>query len=273
MAIERHILQESEGYNYDFLTGCYFTGKRQLIGATAVWSDSIKEPSWNFAGAIDVEEDKVTRMVADVTSFLQEKGRLPSVVITPFTHPHNLREEIEQRGFIHKYTEVWMFYNERRPQVLLPDGLNIKKVEDDAEKAVMVDLFNRAHSGAEDEVYGELPPEYGEALRKFDPNLFNDRSITHYLGIMNGIPAGYATLINHDKFAGIYNVGIVPEFRRRGIGSTLTLNAVNDAFNQNSEYIFLITEQGTSNERLYNHIGFTTEFTSEGYVLDSSPED
>jgi len=161
-----------------------------------------------------------------------------------------------------------MFYEKSAPQDSSPVGFSIKQVTTLEEMQVFVDLFDKAHTGAPDEPYGKLPREYGESLLLFFQHPPTDRTVLHYLGSMNNKPVGYATLIYAGRFAGIYNVGTIPQYRRKGIASALTLRAVTDALKDGVQIVFLITEQRSYNERFYTKLGFTTKFVVRAYVLE-----
>ena len=48
------------------------------------------------------------------------------------------------------------------------------------------------------------------------------RSVTHFLALEKGCPVGSATMFVDGSVAGIYNVGTLPDARRRGIGTLMT---------------------------------------------------
>lgn len=56
-----------------------------------------------------------------------------------------------------------------------------------------------------------------------------DVSFHHYLALLDDKPVATASLLLGAGVAGIYNVAIIPEVRRRGAGTTVTLAALQDA--------------------------------------------
>jgi ribosomal protein S18 acetylase RimI-like enzyme len=68
-------------------------------------------------------------------------------------------------------------------------------------------------------------------------------------------------LFSLERSGGIFNVGTLKEYRRRGVGTTLTLTAVSDSINEGNGLHTLQTTKGGNAERLYREIGFVTDHT------------
>lgn len=58
-----------------------------------------------------------------------------------------------------------------------------------------------------------------------------------YLAYVKGKPVGTCTLFSLERSGGIFNVGTLKEYRRRGVGTTLTLTAVSDSINEGNGFI------------------------------------
>jgi len=254
---------------YEFQRGCFYTGFIDKDDGIFAWNDRLPfTPWWNHAAKLFDQSTGVTSFVEEAIQFFREKQRYPAINITSFSKPNTLSASIIRRGFKVENTDAWMFYEQDPPVVNFPLGFSISMVTTLSEMNIFVDLFDKAHSGADDEPYGKLPKEYGESLLDFFTAPPTDRSVIHYLGYFNGIPVGYATLIYSGRFAGIYNVGTIPEYRKRGVGTTLTLNAVTDALRNGAEIVYLVTEQGSYNEKLYSKMGFNARLHAKLHVLN-----
>ena len=87
-----------------------------------------------------------------------------------------------------------------------------------------------------------------------------------YLGYVEGKPVGISGLFSFVKTGGIFNVGTLVEYRRRGIGTTLTLRAVWDSTKEGNTLHMLHTGKGGDAERLYRKIGFEIDHTIAWFV-------
>ena len=261
-------LRKAEDYHYKFQLGCYFSGVKKDKNTLFLWNDRIEDSYWNFATKINVDKKFLNELIKEIVTFYKAKNRQPAIYFTPFTNPKNLPAIAKKFGFKSEYKDVWMFYERGKPKVMMPQNFVIKQAKTKEEMKTFVDIFNQAYSGVTpEEPYGALPKEYGECLLGSFGKLQKDKKVVHYLGILNNKPVGVTTLIFSGGFSCIYNVGTIPNHRKKGIGSVLSLNAVADSIKKNAKIIFLQTEQGSFNEKYYTRLGFSPKFIGEGFVL------
>lgn len=260
---------ESENRHYEFQMGCYFSNSKRIEGASLFWNDKIKDSFWNYATRIKTNESSLEGLIKNVIAFFKAKNRQPTVYFTPFTKPRNLPEILKRFGFVPKYKDAWMFYEKSEPKFTIPKGFTIKQVNTIDEIKIFVSIFRQAYGGASpEEPYGALPKEYGECLLDSFIKPQEGNIVIHYLGFLDNKPISIATLIYSGNFGCIYNVGTIPDYRGRGFGATLSLNAVADSIKNNAKIVFLQTEQGSFNEKYYTNLGFSTKFICEGFVLE-----
>ncbi len=80
--------------------------------------------------------------------------------------------------------------------------------------------------------------------------------MSHYLGKVGGEPVATATLVTDGTLAGIWNVGTVREYGRRGIGSEMMHHVLADARNLGyEESMLLASPEGIP---LYERLGYAT---------------
>jgi hypothetical protein len=263
------ILKDAENLHYKFQMGCYFSGSKKISGATLLWNDRIKDFFWSYATNVNLNEKTLQKSIEKIVSFFKEKGRRPTVYFTPSTRPRNLPQILERSGFKPKYNDAWMFYERNEPKIAMPQGFVIKEVKTKAEIKIFVNTLNKSYSGATpEEPYGAIPPEYGKCLYdSFKGSARGIRTI-HYLGILSKKPVALSTLIYSGRFGCIYNIGTIPSFRGKGIGTAITMHTVADAMKNKVRIIFLQTEQGSFNEKYFASLGFSTKFIGKGLVLE-----
>lgn len=260
----------AEEAHYHFQLGMYISEKVHIDGALLLYSRKIEDSYWNYAAQIETVPDRASRLVDIVVEFYRARDRMPACYVTPWSRPEAFRDTLGPAGFEMQFRDAWMFY-EGGPvlELAAPSGLSIKEVESRAEMETFVHVFNEAYGGVptEEEPYAGLPPYYGEALHQSFDTAPTDKKSVHYLGLIESQPVAIATLIHSPGYACIYNVGTMPRFRRRGIGSTMSLQAVADSTAEGAKVVFLQTEAGSGVEKWYEKLGFSTKFVGEGYVL------
>ncbi len=72
-----------------------------------------------------------------------------------------------------------------------------------------------------------LGPELGRCAVR--PDHFSDPAVRHYLAYVDDEVAGCATILLKDSVAGVWNVGTMRDYRRRGVASALLMRALAEA--------------------------------------------
>lgn len=268
MIISSHMANAIEKAHYRNQQGMYFSRMEGIEGAVLLYSDIIDDFFWNYAGQIKTTQEKIEELIREITILYRKEARNPSVYITPFSQPQDISERLDDHGFKIEFKDAWMTYDGEPPQIKKPKDLSFKEVRSDEDMEIFIKVFYEAYGGAsKDEPYGELPPTYGEALRRSFKNPPKKKRIIHYLGLINRKHVGIGTLISLDGFGGIYNVGTSSSYRKTGLGSAISIKAVEDSKKEGNTTTYLMTEEGSYVEKFYQRLGFSTKFVGCGYVL------
>jgi ribosomal protein S18 acetylase RimI-like enzyme len=94
------------------------------------------------------------------------------------------------------------------------------------------------------------------AGRLFSPSFASDSEVTLFVGRLDGVPVGTAVAIRSRDASGVYNVGTLPEARRRGVGTALTWAAVAAAGHWGCDTVVL--QSSAMGFALYRAMGFRT---------------
>jgi GNAT superfamily N-acetyltransferase len=99
-----------------------------------------------------------------------------------------------------------------------------------------------------------LRRELAEAI--FSPGFVADPDIRLFVGRLDAKPVGYSIAIRSGDVSGVYNVGVSPAARRRGVGTALTWAAADAGRRWGCEVVALqSTEMALS---MYEAMGFRT---------------
>jgi ribosomal protein S18 acetylase RimI-like enzyme len=105
-----------------------------------------------------------------------------------------------------------------------------------------------------------VPP--GWFAEVFDDEMSRRTDFRAWVAYENGIPVGTAAAVRAGGVTGLYNIAILPEYRRRGYGTAVTRLAAEAAFLQNSENKLgankLILQASAQGLRMYERMGFRT---------------
>ncbi len=180
----------------------------------------------------------------------------------PATRPDELGTSLEAHGFTHEADLPGMAadlatLNESLPA---PPGLSVERVGDPET------LKQWCHA----EIIGYGIPNFveGAILALFaSVGLCAQQPLRHYIGLLEGQPVATSSLFLGAGVAGIYNVATVPEARRRGIGSAMTLAPLREAHALG--YRVGILHSSPIGLNVYSQIGFR-EYCRIGHYVWAS---
>lgn len=100
----------------------------------------------------------------------------------------------------------------------------------------------------------ELPDAFVDPFYELLAGVGFDLPIRHYLGYLDGKPVATSTLFLAAGTAGIYDVGTLPEARRKGIGAALTLFPLQQA--RAMGYTTSVLQSSEMGFSVYQKMGF-----------------
>jgi GNAT superfamily N-acetyltransferase len=137
------------------------------------------------------------------------------------------------------------------PRPRPPSGVQMRPVTTPAELAAVVDIDVRVFGTAR-----------AVAERFAGPSLLSVDGYRAYVATSDGEAVGMALTSRHEDAVGVFGVGVVPEARRRGIGSALTTFAVLDAPGADLAWL----QPTTMGLPLYTAMGFADAAAWEVWV-------
>ncbi|MGN6797895.1 MAG: GNAT family N-acetyltransferase [Gaiellaceae bacterium] len=179
---------------------------RQIAGVTA-WTSDVPVPFFN--GAYGITETTVD----DVLPFLE--GRPVLWVVPP---PGGIEADLAERGFELAEIPGMAIELAQLPPTVVPDGVEVRPVDDDPELLATATNIAFTTNG--------FPAEVTRPMLEMLDRIPNRKQFRTFLATVDGAPAAASALLVTDDTAGLYNVGTLPEFRRRGLGRLVSLAAL-----------------------------------------------
>lgn len=120
----------------------------------------------------------------------------------------------------------------------------------------------RAVTGGELGLYAATLADGFEAPRELfrvfdDPSLARAEGLTSYLAELNGVPVGTGMSIVSGDLTGMFNITVLPPYRRHGYGRAITLEMVRAGFASGASTAYLYASE--MGESVYASAGFRTE--------------
>ncbi len=144
----------------------------------------------------------------------------------------------------------------------LAAGAEIRRVASAREMRRGIGVFEEVYGEAEQG--GPLGEGYGRALwESYRRCAGGDRGV-HYLAVVDGAPAAFASALHGEDACGLYNLAVLPAYRRRGLGGALTACRVADARKRGRRLAFAQTEHEEVERWQLRH-GFAAGFETVGY--------
>ncbi len=95
-------------------------------------------------------------------------------------------------------------------------------------------------------------------------NALRVEGVRHYLARYNSVPVATLTLILKGEIAGIWNVGTLADYRRRGIAAAMMRHAIAEAAMLGYTSTMLLASH--DGEPLYEHLGYIAQGTIQIFV-------
>ncbi len=211
---------------------------------------------FNHAADINVSEDEAESLLNEVTEYFLSRG-VPSVCfrVSPLTRPKSFTSFLENHGFERISEQSVMVFEGQKMEDKLNPEVKVKEISGSE-----IDLFDKLLL-----TIFEMPIKWKEGI---DRLMFQRKRKggKFYLAYVERKPVGICFSLSSMKTGGIFGVGTLKEYRRRGIGTTLTFHAVLESINEGNDLHALQAEKGGYAERLYRKTGFEIDHTISYFV-------
>jgi len=223
------------------------------------YSSDVKSWVGNLVIRAQLAPDEVAAKVQAVLDYGRARGRAISWTINPTTQPADLSEYLQAQG-MQGFSGIpnMVVDLDALPLPALPADVTITRVDDVADVPRWVEAFVTAYElGAEE---GKI---FESALSNLKPK--HQGMVRLYWAMRNGEPMATAVVVLAEGVAGIYGVATMPAARRQGIGTLITLVALQAARTQGYRIAGLQASQEAYD--MYRRLGFVDLFYSGAYWL------
>ncbi|MEZ4517106.1 MAG: GNAT family N-acetyltransferase [Chloroflexota bacterium] len=213
-------------------------------------------PNWltNAVFNINLAPNKVEAAIAGTTRYYLEHNVKPYWRVSPDDRPNDLEARLLSAGYEQQMEQIMMSVQLDTITVAALDreSLHIERISSASELIKKHLAFRR------------VDDSHGRSLATLMLDLFalygygRDSNWQHYVAIHDGNPAGYASAFYTEDVVGIYNVWTLAEERGKGIGTALTVRALQDA--QARGYQLGTLQSTKMAHSMYQRIGFQTHF-------------
>lgn len=238
------------------------------LAPTTVLSDD-PDLSWYVTGLPDaafnsimyanLAPERVDAAIDELFRLRETYGVPMGWLVGPTSRPANLAARLQARGLRHgvTLTPMTLALATIQPEPVSVSGLTIETVEDAATLAAWADTEGRGFQSV-----GALGR--GLAALRRGMGVGHGVPVYHLLGRLGGRPVATATYMLADGIVGVYDVSTVPEARQRGIGTAMTVAALQAGRAAGYEIAFL--QPSAMGRPLYERLGFRQCCTCDVYV-------
>lgn len=256
----------------ELVTALYGGEIEELAGARLLYNRHLEEPEWSHAGAIELDEAAWPERLSAIREFFRRRQRAPALVTDPWTSPASLPDRLARDGWAEAFRHRGLVFPS---QALLP-------AFDWPEEAAIEELASPAPRAEASEtesaepipfvLEGELPPDERRSFPSMDAFVsvfiaaFTETApgysfhgyrraipagferprpgveLVHTVVSIDGEPAAIGSRVLASGVAGLYNLGVAPKFRARGLGAAVTFHRVAEARAAGAEVVCLLTE-------------------------------
>lgn len=233
-----------------------FPETAQIRGAVVCHVLEIPVPLFNHATSVNVNDDDAEDFVKTVIKhFSSTKLPFACIRVSPFTRPASFTSLLRLHGFDRESEDSIMALQGKLSEDKLNRDVKIKEISEneiDTFDKLLVTIF-------------EMPVEWKKVIDRLFLE-WTRKGARNYIAYAEGKPIGTTTLFSLMKTGGIFNVGTLKEYRKRGIGTALTVKALLDSVDEGNDLQTLQTVKGGDAERLYQRIGFEIDHTVAFFV-------
>jgi ribosomal protein S18 acetylase RimI-like enzyme len=217
-------------------------------------------PNWltNTVVRCRFSPEDADTLIDETNEYFRARGVLPYWRLCPGDSPADLEARLIKKGLTPGEEQIAMAVDLEKvnEEITTPDSFRVERVPSPAAMKSQHGWIRRLGTGKSlGTLLMDLWTAYG-----FDSN----SDWQHYIGLLNGQPVAWGSVFYATGVAGVYAVGTLPEARRQGIGSAITLQGLLDA--RTKGYRVGVLQSSQMGYNMYRRLGFESCFDIKTYV-------
>jgi ribosomal protein S18 acetylase RimI-like enzyme len=264
----RKITEKYEKAHHRIQKGMYFSDFIETPNYKLCYSDTVLINDWNYVTFVNPLKSNIPLIINKIVTEFHNINREPTIYLTPSSS-----QEVEQHLLCNdkwkiKFIDSWLIFNQKKINKGNLD-LDFVLVKNDSPTNIemFINCFINCYGGpvSKDNPYGGLPGYFFTAFRNSFKNISMEKMF-NLIGFFNNKCVGIGTIIVYKDYAGIYNMGTIPEMRNKGVCRAITYELIRYAKKRKVKNIFLLTEIDGGPEKVYTNLGFKRTFIGKGYI-------
>jgi GNAT superfamily N-acetyltransferase len=223
-----------------------------------------------FVFGLDIKnEEHANQVIKDVEDYCEKIGveKFEFAIIHPKSQSDTFLENAlkQKYKFRDDFVCARMFYeNSTLPQYEFPPDFQLKK--ESCSSPLYKSIFKKCFSDGVNKIEGE---ELKALLKTFDENAKEqDNSFILY---HQDEPVGLISLISKNGKSTVGDVGVIPQYRKKGLGGQMLDFIINKHFEKNDGFLCLATsedKEGKDFIKFYERHGFIKKYTIHDWKKD-----
>jgi hypothetical protein len=201
-------------------------------------------------------------LVARARDFFAARARGFSLWVRDTGGDDDIRAAAEAAGISALASSPQMLCRERLPEVPLPDGIEIRMVEDDAGAQAFADIVSVAY------VSLGAPEEANRSHFSGSPTLCAPH-LHSAVAYLDGAPVSCAMVLLSHGIAGVYWVASVEAARGRGLAEAVTRHVTNLGFDLGASNVQL--QASPMGEPIYRRMGYEDVYRRDFHLAPPPP--
>lgn len=249
---------EMENAHLKLTEKIFFTGRKYFRTNSLIFSLHINKARWNYV-SLPIDEENSYIQILDYFKFI---GRSPSFLAHCRYGDDLIPQKIRGVSFDLSDQESWMAIDiKAHSKSIDKKDLKIVHVINFNQFMDYYEVLCKSFNFNDNKVIGH---EYKTALA-IPSDIFGGR-VSHYVGYLNRKPVACSSLFIDSEFAGLYCLGVIPEYRGSGYSLQMHHERIKAARNKGCKWALLQAARFSVAERNALLFGFTPLYISGFYM-------